>query len=50
MGAGQPDIARDVVLDNGQQDLVATVRDADDQRLLRVTLSLRTEWLSASKG
>ena len=45
-----PDIARDAVLDSGQQDLVATIRDADDQMLLRVTLSLRTEWLLASKG
>ena len=43
-----PDIARDGVLDGGRQDFVATVRDAGDRMLLRVTLSLRTEWLPAS--
>ena len=45
-----PDIARDVAFDGGRQDLVATVRDAGDQTLFRVTLSIRTEWLPASRG
>lgn len=44
-----PDIARDVALDSGRQDFVATVRDAGDQLLFKVTLSLRTEWLPDSK-
>ena len=43
-----PDIARDGVLAGDRQDIVATVRDAGNQMLLRVTLSLRTEWLPAS--
>lgn len=41
-----PEVARDVVLDGGRQALVATVRDAGDHALLKVTLSLRTEWLA----
>ena len=45
-----PEIVRDVVPDGDRQDLVATVRDAGGRVLLRVTLSLRTEWLAAGTG
>ena len=45
-----PDIARDALRDGKGTRFAATVRDERGQPIVRVTLSLRTEWLAASSA
>ena len=43
-----PDVVRDLPLNGLGRDVITTVRDASKQPVVKVTLSLRTEWLISS--